>query len=193
VAELSHKEHLQPSLLDRLTHDKSLVRVNPHTRDGLGGSGDGDKKRPCPSCLPGKEMLSMSDLRDRVLRDLESLLNTTRPAAAFGQLEDDPVVAGSVIHYGIPDLAGRTVSSIDVRALERALRQAIWDFEPRLARSSVTVRGILDDREMSHNAISFVIEADLWGQPLPLHLALRTRVDLEDGRVQVHVPGKREV
>lgn len=33
--------------------------------------------------------------------------------------------------------------------------------------------------------MSFVIEAELWSQPLPLQLYLRTEIDFEDGNVRV--------
>jgi type VI secretion system protein ImpF len=65
------------------------------------------------------------------------------------------------------------------------IRQAILDFEPRLDRNSVRVRLILDAQKMSHNALTFEVEAELWAQPLPLHLFLRTAVDLEGGSVEV--------
>jgi type VI secretion system protein ImpF len=42
---------------------------------------------------------------------------------------------------------------------------------------------------MSHNALSFEIESELWAQPLPLHLFLRTAVDLEAGKVEVSDQG----
>jgi type VI secretion system protein ImpF len=38
---------------------------------------------------------------------------------------------------------------------------------------------------MNHNALSFDVEAELWAQPLPLRLFLRTAVDLETGSVDV--------
>jgi type VI secretion system protein ImpF len=38
---------------------------------------------------------------------------------------------------------------------------------------------------MSHNAMCFTIEAELWAQPLPLRLFLRTDLDLETGEVSV--------
>src|SRR2546430_10431676 len=34
---------------------------------------------------------------------------------------------------------------------------------------------------MSHNALSFYIEAELWAQPIPLRLFLKTEIDLEAG------------
>jgi len=69
--------------------------------------------------------------------------------------------------------------------LEQMIRQAILDFEPRLDRNSVSVRLVLDKDKMGHNALTFDVEAELWAQPLPLHLFLRTAVDLEAGKVEV--------
>ena len=65
------------------------------------------------------------------------------------------------------------------------IRQAIWDFEPRILRNTVKVRVIVGEAEMSHNALTFVIEGELWAQPLPERLYLRTEVDLETGGVTV--------
>ena len=169
MAELSHKERLQPSLLDRLTDDEPKQRVEARE----------------------KRVLSVSQLRECVRRDLAWLFNTTNLTAVDPELEPAyPLAARSVINYGIPDLAGRTVSGIDIAALERLLRQAIWDFEPRLVRGSVTVRGLVDE-DMSHNAVAFAIDAELWAQPVPLRLYLRTQVDLEAGRVDVSEAGER--
>lgn len=162
MAELTLKERLQPSLLDRLTDDEPTRTAEPRER----------------------RVLSPAQLRESVRRDLTWLFNTTH-LAATEPLDDQPLVAGSVLNFGIPDLTGRTASDVDVAALEGLLRQAIWDFEPRLLRASVQVRGLVDERDMSHNAVSFAVEADLWGQPLPLRLLLHTQVDLEDGRVQI--------
>jgi len=170
MAELTPRERLQPSLLDRLTDDDPTAKVEPRER----------------------RVLSPSQLRECVRRDLTWLFNTTQPGNTIPGLADDPSAAGSVINFGIPDLAGRTASTIDLATLERLLRQAIWDFEPRLLRGSVRVRGLLDEREMSHNAMSFAIEAELWAQPLPLQLFLRTQVDLEDGHVHVGEMSERK-
>ena len=162
MAELTQKERLQPSLLDRLTDDEPGQRQE--SRD--------------------KRVLSPSRLRECVRRDLTWLLNTTN-LAALQDLEAHPEVARSVVNYGMPDLAGRTVTSVDARALERLLMKVIADFEPRLLKSSVKVRIIPDESKMNHNAMLFDIEAELWAQPLPLRLFLRTEIDLENGGVSV--------
>jgi type VI secretion system protein ImpF len=162
MPELSHKERLQPSLLDRLTDDEPEARVE--SRD--------------------KRVLSQEKLRASVLRDLTWLFNTTQ-LSALVDLSAHPETAKSVLNYGMPDLAGHTLTSIDVPKLEQLLRQAIWNFEPRLIQRTVRVRLTVDEDEMSHNSMSFVIEAELWSQPLPLQLYLRTEIDFEDGNVRV--------
>jgi type VI secretion system protein ImpF len=167
MAELTQKERLQPSLLDRLTDDE---------RDSKQESRD-------------KRVLSPARLRECVRRDLTWLLNTTH-LAALEDLESQPEVQRSVLNYGMPDLAGRTVSSVDARALERLLVKVIADFEPRLLKSSVKVKIIADSEKMNHNAMCFGIEAELWAQPLPLRLFLRTDIDLETGTVNVTDQGQ---
>lgn len=162
MAELTQKERLQPSLLDRLTDE------DPHTRQ---------ESRD-------KRILSPARLRESVRRDLTWLLNTTN-LATVQPLDEYPDVARSVVNYGMPDLAGHTVTGIDARALEKLLLKTITDFEPRLLKSSVRVKLVIDDQKMSHNAMCFDIEAELWAQPLPLRLFLRTEIDLENGGVNV--------
>ena len=65
------------------------------------------------------------------------------------------------------------------------MTQVIRDFEPRLIPSSIKVRLVVDQEKMSHNAMRFDIQAELWAQPIPLHLFLRTEIDLENGGVKV--------
>jgi type VI secretion system protein ImpF len=166
MAELTPRERLQPALLDRLTDD--------------------DPERATES--REARVLSPARLRECVRRDLAWLFNATR-MEAVQSLADFPLVARSVLNYGIPDLAGRTASSLATAQLEQMIRQAILDFEPRLDRNSVRVRLVLDQQQMNHNALSFDVEAELWAQPLPLHLFLRTAVDLESGSVEVSDQG----
>jgi type VI secretion system protein ImpF len=162
MAELTPKERLQPSLLDRLTDDEP------------------DKRQEARD----KRVLSPNRLRESVRRDLSWLFNTVN-LAATDDLDDYPDVQKSTLNFGLPDLAGRTASSVDKAALERLLRRAIWDFEPRLTKASVKVRLLVDYEQMNHNAMCFTIEAELWAQPLPLRLFLKTELDLENGEVKV--------
>lgn len=162
MAELTHRERLQPSLLDRLTDDEP---ENSHE-------------------AREQRVFSLSRLRESVLRDLGWLLNTANLACAQ-DLSAYPEAAGSVLNYGVPDLSGKTVSGTDAAALEPALRQAVADFEPRIIRHTLKVRLDVNAEQMSRNAITFLIEGDLWAQPVPLHLYLKTEIDLDMGDVKV--------
>ncbi|MDB5919349.1 MAG: tssE, partial [Massilia sp.] len=72
-------------------------------------------------------------------------------------------------------------SNLDIGTLERGIRQAIWDFEPRLISGTVSVRAL--SASAGQNKVDFEIEADLWAQPYPERLYLKTELDLERGAV----------
>lgn len=164
MAELSARDRLQPSLLDRLTDDEAGTTQEP--RD--------------------KRVLSMRGLRRAVLRDLGWLFNANG-LAAVQPLDDYPLAAQSVINFGFPDLSGKTASGMDMEQVARRLRQAIWDFEPRILRDSVQVlvkAGSLGAG--MPNQVVFEVHGQLWGQPLPETLYLKTELDLEMGEIRVY-------
>ena len=112
------------------------------------------------------------------------LLNTST-LDTHQNLDDYPLVSHSVLNYGIRDLVGTTLSSADVPEIQKQIRQSIWDFEPRILPESVVVKVTVSNNVMNQNAMSFDIEGDLWAQPLPLRLYLRTELDLETGSMDI--------
>jgi type VI secretion system protein ImpF len=161
MAELTPTERLQPSLLDRLTDDEPSQSQESRNR----------------------RILGIQKLRECVLRDVAWLLNTTNLAQS-DLAERYPLVAQSVVNYGLPDLAGLTASAVDLEELESVVRQAICDFEPRILRNTLKVRAHAGE-EMNHNALVFEIAGELWAQPVPLELFLKTEIDLECGDIAV--------
>ena len=165
----SNRDRINPSLLDRLTDE------GPGAAGGRGGS------------------TSLSELRRSVLRDLTWLFNTTQTFNAE-ETESWPQVRNSILNFGLPALAGTHASSVDFPRLERALRQAIIDFEPRILAESVTVKAQLEHESLDHhNVVSLHIAGLLWAQPVPIELLLRTQLDLESGqsRVEETTVGRR--
>jgi type VI secretion system protein ImpF len=95
-------------------------------------------------------------------------------------------VRRSVVNYGLPALSGRASSSMDVAELERAIRQAILDFEPRILPQSLEVRAVRQaNPHEQHNIVGVQIQGQLWAQPVPLELLVRTEIDLETGNVEI--------
>ncbi len=158
MAELTPKEKLQPSLLDR------LIDEHPEKKE------ESSRER----------VLSHQQLRAGVIRDLAWLFNTTNFASAE-DLENFPQTARSVVNFGIPELAGKTLGHMKNADVESIIRQAIWDFEPRITRNTVRIKMLTADDQMNRNAIAFEIRGELWAQPAPLHLRLKTEIDLETG------------
>ncbi|PVX75220.1 type VI secretion system baseplate subunit TssE [Paraburkholderia unamae] len=163
MAELTGRDRLQPALLDRLT----------------------DLEREAKQETRERRVLSMRALRQGVQRDLAWLLN----ASGLGTVQDlsaYPAVAASVVNFGLPDIAGKTASGMDIALLERMIRDVIITFEPRIRRDTVRVSAILEEETTGrHNTVAFVIEGDLWAQPYPERLYFRTELDLEAGEVRV--------
>lgn len=162
MAELTTQERLQPSLLDRLIDNEPHLKQE--SRD--------------------KRVLSMNKLREGVLRDIAWLMNTT----CFYPLEDlapFPRIAKSVLNYGFIDLTGKTASSVKHQELERLLRQTLWNYEPRLVRETLKVTVRASESAMSRHAVTIGLEADLWAEPVPLRIYMKTEIDLETGQVHV--------
>lgn len=206
------KNRFLPSLLDRLTDDDPInnsIRIQKEKIQGIEKSlaelllkqsapeseskenrrqrhqlqQQLDQVRAQFSALT-MSVSSLKEIRACVKRDLDWLLNASQYSPQE-DLDDYPEVAVSVLNYGMPDLTGKTVSGFDVRTMELLLKQVLINFEPRIIPRTLTVRVTADKGLFDHNALAFEIEGELWAEPQPLHLHLRTEFELENGNVSV--------
>ncbi|KRE88313.1 type VI secretion system lysozyme [Frateuria sp. Soil773] len=162
MAELTTLERLQPSLLDRLVDDEPSR--TEESRE--------------------KRVISATRLRECVTRDMAWLLNCVN-LAAVEDLDDYPEVARSVLNFGIPDLTGTVLAGVDASVLQRQIREAILAYEPRLTAGTLRVTVNVDPSRMDRQSLAFNIESEMWAQPIPLNLYLKTEVDLETGKFNV--------
>lgn len=157
------RERLVPSLLDRLTDNDPQGKLEPREN----------------------RLMSVPQLRATVLRDLGWLFNAIR-LDVNGNLDAYPELKRSVLNYGLPAMSGHFVSGTDMRDLERQLRQAVINFEPRLIPDTLTIKAETNAKGLNHhNLVSFKISAQLWAQPAPVELTLQTDIDLESGQCRV--------
>lgn len=154
-------ERLQPSLLDRLTDDDPS-----------------EKKEHRDS-----RVIDMKRLREIIQRDLAWLLNTSDN---HGMIDPEryPYTAGSVLNYGIREVAGEYSSVERAELIRKSILKAIQDFEPRIHPGSVDVdlRVGTDQRQ---TIVTYDIRADMWAQPMPLELYLRSEVDVTTGQLDL--------
>jgi len=163
MAEAGARDTLQPALLDRLTDHDPTHRVESRQ----------------------ERIITRTQLRASVLRDLSALFNTTNLSSEV-DLTAYPLVAESTVNYGLAPLSGKLVSSMNLPELERVLKDAILRFEPRILPHTLSVRSIAATEPLTHhNVVSLEIRGDLWAQPYPLELLLKTDVDLESGEMRI--------
>ncbi len=128
-----------------------------------------------------ERVMSLRRLRESVIRDLEWLLNTSCLETSR-ELGSYPEVRKSVLNYGIPEISGASASGKDSASIERDIREAIQDFEPRILPGTLKVGVAIVETETSENTITFEIQGDLWWQPLPERFYLKAKLDLDLGK-----------
>lgn len=155
--DLTPQEKLQPCLLDRLTDDEPDKREESRTQ----------------------RVISSKRYRKGVLRDLEWLFNASAHLPVEGtrefKLSDYPDAELSVINYGTRQLAGLIAPDTD--ALERELIRAIKLFEPRIIGRSLKIKAAL-----KNHMLVLELSGELWANPLPEELYIRTSIDMETGQ-----------
>ena len=118
------------------------------------------------------------------IRDLTALLNANSPPA-FEGLDEYPLVARSVVNYGMPELAGVTASTVAPAELERIVREAIRAFEPRVIPATLSVRAVEAADEGAGNVIRLEIRGEVYAEPVPEALYVKTEIDLESGQCRL--------
>jgi type VI secretion system protein ImpF len=162
VKDTAAQAWLRPSLLERLTDHEPERRREPAEA----------------------ERVDDAQLRQLVRRDLAWLLNTTQLSAGF-ELSDFPEVSRSVLNYGVPDLTGRTLSSVQSEQLARQISHGLSCFEPRLVRETIEVQVSRAVNGSGRPTLFIEISAVLRTEPLPVSMRMRAEVDVESGRVAV--------
>ncbi len=152
-------ERLQPSLLDRLTDDAPTERKESRAHRAI----------------------DISRLREIIKRDLSWLLNTNSIEGII-DAKAYPNVIRSVLNYGVREVAGEYSTSGRAELIRKSIQRAIAIHEPRIISGSTAVELRKDD-STGETQVAFDIHADMWAQPVPLELFLRSKVDVTTGEV----------
>jgi len=161
MADKTISERLQPSLLDRLTDNNPGAKKE--TRD--------------------ERVIDISRLREIIQRDLSWLLNTTNiddrlDSAVY------PSVSRSVLNFGLAEVSGEFSTDERAERIRKGIERAIARYETRIIPGSVDVQ-LSKDEGGNDITVALNIRADMWAQPLPLELFLRSQVDVTTGEVHV--------
>jgi len=155
------RERLQPALLDRLRDDEPERKVEARN----------------------KRVITLKRLQEYVTRDLNWLLNTSALGVS-DDLSSFPEVQNCVLNYGANNFSGISASSIEPYILERKIKHSILTYEPRILAKTLVV-SVQEQDDMNRNAIVLQISGELWAEPLPIALYIKTEIDLETGEVNL--------
>ena len=160
MAELTPKERLQPSLLDRLTdHEPEKAQESRQQR-----------------VFTQQQWLQM------IKRDLGWLFNTGYLEHVVDLAPFDDVRTATV-NYGVPELSGAVVANLSATQIETIFKEAILRFEPRILPKTLTVTAHIHEDVMDNNAIGLSVDGHIWNMPTPLRLYVHTEIDLDTGHV----------
>lgn len=153
-------EFTAPSLLDRLT--------------------DQDPANAKESSAAGQ--LSPRQMKVILRRDLIWLLTTIR-LEEVTPLDDWPKARRAVINFGVRDLSGVPEQNIDGLNIQNTIRQAIWDFEPRLDRNSVNVK-LIPNEEGEARGVAKLQISGRWAHEIYQNaIFIEAQIDFETGGI----------
>ena len=168
---------LTPSLFDKLVADVNIsgLRTTEEPPEVM-------REAMRYYTVPRLDRFGESALRATIRRDLAWLLNTTN-FGALGSLEHYPEVESSVLNFGVPDLAGKTLHGRTILDRAREIRNAIRNFETRLDGESLVVEPV--GSEDKPNSVTFLIQAVIKSEVRPIAVQYRTDLEADTAAVEV--------
>jgi type VI secretion system protein ImpF len=133
--------------------------------------------------LRARQVITESMLRREVSRDLDALLNTIALDATV-DMEHAPLVRRSILNFGLPDIANRTIDENRVDNVPNEIRTAISVYEPRIAPDTLRIARDpeVDPVELK---VRFVIRGELVCHPV--HVPVEFVADIvESGKISIN-------
>ena len=132
----------------------------------------------------GRSPITEPQLRREVARDLDALMNTIAFESA-DDIRDFEYVRKSILNYGLPDIAHRTIEEGSVDDVREEIQQALLNYEPRLVGNSI--QASRDMSVKSHELkIRFIVRAELHCEPVNVPVEFVADLDVDVGSIQIN-------
>jgi len=132
-------------------------------------------------------VIDIRQLRNIIRRDLSWLLNSNNQDSQIDE-EIYPNVLTSVLNYGVREVGGDYSTEKRAAEIRKSIHKSISLFEPRIKQGTLEVT-LHRDKDSSDAIFDFDIHADMWAQPLPMELYLRSQVDVTTGHLTLERRG----
>jgi type VI secretion system protein ImpF len=101
-----------------------------------------------------------------------------------GEIDEFPEVRKSILNFGCPDIAHRTIDEARLSEIREELEAALMRYEPRLSRESISVsRDESVDRVELR--IRYTVHADLFCNPVNVPVEFFADVECDTGKITV--------
>ena len=131
-----------------------------------------------------RSIITEQALRREVEIDLENLLNATNMASGTDMTGVERARI-SIINFGLPDVANRTIDEARANDIEGEIREALIHYEPRLDESTIQV---IRDRKVRTEELKvrFIVRADLYCDPVNIPVEFVADVQLDTSKITVN-------
>lgn len=124
-------------------------------------------------------------MRQLVRRDIADLMNHSNIEDAL-DVHQHALIMASVLNYGVPALIGAQDNHHNWNVIEKAIRETILRFEPRIVPETLLVRSLQDRDTMArYGTIAFEIRGLIYWHPQPIDLCISGRYDFEAESVEL--------
>jgi len=122
-------------------------------------------------------------LRAEVKTDLESLMNTIALESSENLVPFE-MARKSILNFGLPDIAHRSIDEIGVELIAEEIRLALMHFEPRIARSTIDITRdtTVNDAELK---LRFVVKGDLVCTPVNVPVEFFADVEVDEKKIVI--------
>ena len=123
-------------------------------------------------------------LRREVARDLDALMNTIA-LESTQDLRSSEYVRKSILNYGFPDIAHRSIDEISVNEVSYEIGTVLMNYEPRLIRDTIRVTRdtAIDSADLK---VRFIVRADLACDPLNVPIEFVADVEIDTGKIAIN-------
>jgi type VI secretion system protein ImpF len=174
------KERLSPPLMHafRSAHEARDAKKKLDLRD------EGGERIIASRRTSARVAITEPMLRREVARDLDALVNTIALESAQ-DIEQFEYARQSILNYGLPDIAHRTIDELSVNDVQREIAAALTNYEPRLIRDTIRV-----SRDTTVNTaelkVRFVVRAELHCEPLNVPIEFVADVEVDSGKIVIN-------
>lgn len=184
-ADTERKDRLSPPLMYVFrSTDKAAAKSAgfPSRRQATNGT-----PQSTTSVKPQRVAITEQALQNEVVEDMSALLSHVSFDSSIN-ISDFDLVQKSVLNYGFPDFANRSIDELERADLDGDIVQILKLFEPRLVGSTlrVTRDASIDKSQLQ---IRYFVRSDLMCRPLNIPVEFIADVDVASGKI--HISGKK--